>query len=489
MRRVHPFLSPLGIGMTIVIFLGMGLSFIKDGSWMFSPGKLTAQNSTGRSLGGFRSHAELDRECQRCHAPLETTQADLCVRCHHNIMEQVSERTGTHAIVENLSECRACHPDHQGRDFDTTAAAFGLFNHERTNFSLTWHQVDYDVGPIVCIDCHQRTGGFSLKPEACIDCHIESNAEFMTQHVQGLGDECLACHDGSGEIANFDHSLTQFPLEGEHLNIQCVDCHTDGQFEELAIACSACHNEPEVHTGLFSSNCEACHTSINWSALVGLNGREFDHFADTQFSLGRHLKNYAAQPMKCGDCHTSPDGVEVLFELRYCVNCHERKDIVFMDEHQTQFGMDCLVCHDGVDRMQDFDHASFFVLDGAHSESECVACHVDQVFRGTPSACAACHREPEIHAGIFGLQCENCHSTSAWAPAQMVEHTFPLDHGDQGMVACETCHIERYTEYTCYGCHEHQPGEILSEHLEEGISQTELIDCVACHPDGREHKD
>jgi hypothetical protein len=71
----------------------------------------------------------------------------------------------------------------------------------------------------------------------------------------------------------------------------------------------------------------------------------------------------------------------------------------------------------------------------------------------------------------------------------MVEHIFPLDHGEQGMVSCETCHIERYTAYTCYGCHEHQPGEILSEHIEEGISQTELDDCMTCHPDGREHDD
>jgi hypothetical protein len=66
----------------------------------------------------------------------------------------------------------------------------------------------------------------------------------------------------------------------------------------------------------------------------------------------------------------------------------------------------------------------------------------------------------------------------------MVAHTFPLDHGEQGLIACEVCHVDRYTEYTCYGCHEHQPGEILSKHLEEGISRGELENCIACHATG-----
>ncbi|MGQ9768653.1 MAG: hypothetical protein ACUVSS_15535 [Anaerolineae bacterium] len=38
--------------------------------------------------------------------------------------------------------------------------------------------------------------------------------------------------------------------------------------------------------------------------------------------------------------------------------------------------------------------------------------------------------------------------------------------------------------YTCYGCHEHTPAKIESEHLEEGIWN--FADCVKCHPTGRE---
>lgn len=64
-------------------------------------------------------------------------------------------------------------------------------------------------------------------------------------------------------------------------------------------------------------------------------------------------------------------------------------------------------------------------------------------------------------------------------------HDFPLDHGGQGEVACETCHSASYTQYTCYGCHEHQPEEIRQEHSEENIDLEALQSCAECHPDGR----
>ena len=446
MRRVHPLLSPLGISFTILIFLGLGFSFWRDGSAMFSPGALSAKSATGKESGGYESHAAFENECRFCHAPLETTQADLCVRCHTNIMRQVADERGTHAQIAQLAECRACHPDHKGRDFDPSAAAFAHFDHNQTRFVLTWHQVDYALKAMTCENCHSQANGFALKSTACEDCHANYDPAFMAEHLLAVGNNCLVCHDGSGRIANFDHSITRFPLAGQHAEIQCVDCHTDGQFGTLASDCAACHAEPEIHAGFFSTNCEACHTPLDWSALVNLAGGLFDHFEQTRFSLNRHQRDFAGLVMNCAACHTSPDGIQVAFEQWICVDCHTIEDAVFLDEHQMQFGRDCLACHDGVDRMDNFDHARFFPLEGAHLNAECTACHADRVFSGTPAECAACHNEPEIHAGIFGLQCESCHSTVAWSPAQMVEHTFPLDHGEQGLVACETCHTASYTE-------------------------------------------
>ena len=140
--------------------------------------------------------------------------------------------------------------------------------------------------------------------------------------------------------------------------------------------------------------------------------------------------------------------------------------------------------------MSGFDHETFFPLAGRHASSACETCHLigeaGRVFKGTPTACHQCHAEPQIHAGFFGLQCEYCHSTDAWVPAQLSQHAFPLSHGEQGVLECQACHTDSYTTYTCYGCHEHQPEETAEKHVEEGISRAELPNCTKCHPQGEE---
>jgi hypothetical protein len=60
-------------------------------------------------------------------------------------------------------------------------------------------------------------------------------------------------------------------------------------------------------------------------------------------------------------------------------------------------------------------------------------------------------------------------------------HIFPLEHGSQEPPLCQSCHKDRYTEYTCYGCHEHQPETVLTSHLQAGIPELEIPACITCH--------
>jgi hypothetical protein len=110
---------------------------------------------------------------------------------------------------------------------------------------------------------------------------------------------------------------------------------------------------------------------------------------------------------------------------------------------------------------------------------------VGNLYKDTADACSACHLEPQIHAGYFGLTCEYCHVTSGWYPAQLINHQFPIDHGDEGELECQDCHADTYADYSCYGCHEHQKVEIVDDHREDGISDEEIPMCVDCHAHGR----
>lgn len=99
-----------------------------------------------------------------------------------------------------------------------------------------------------------------------------------------------------------------------------------------------------------------------------------------------------------------------------------------------------------------------------------------------PHQCVACHEDPEVHIGRFGLDCVRCHSLEAWTPALLTRHTFRIDHGDEGEVACQTCHIATYTEHTCYECHDHKPEDMAAAHEQEGIF--DFQQCIDCHPTG-----
>ena len=111
-------------------------------------------------------------------------------------------------------------------------------------------------------------------------------------------------------------------------------------------------------------------------AAAQLDGKQFEHTQTTGFSLARHQKDYQDQPLTCTGCH-SKDLAN--FDLQMCIDCHSQGEerAAFMLDHQAKFGPDCLQCHDGADRMSNFDHANFFLLDGKHAEAECSACHQD----------------------------------------------------------------------------------------------------------------
>jgi hypothetical protein len=485
MKRDNAFLSPIGFLLMFFFFLGLGYSVWRSGGLAFSPGPLTDKRRSGVQLQGFRSHAEFETACQACHQPLKARQDGLCQACHTDIAAQRAGKSGLHARIQGVADCAACHRDHRGRDFDPSSGDLASFDHAVTGFSLVWHQVTYAAAPMGCVACHGNGPSYARADPACLECHAGRATDFMRQHIQDFGAACSSCHDGLDKMVGFDHNQTGFQLSGKHAAARCADCHVQGRFQGTPTDCARCHTEPRLHQGLFSAHCEDCHTLDSWKP-ASLASKPFDHDRATTFSLARHAQDYAGQPMTCQECHSN--GVALVgflpFPQAACVDCHAANDATFMDQHQAQFGSDCLVCHDGADRLSDFDHANFFPLEGRHAEIDCTACHQDQGYRGTPKECVRCHAEPPIHAGSFGLQCQWCHSAAAWAPARLRAHPFPLDHGWQGETACQVCHPSTYVEYTCYGCHTHQPQPVLDSHLQQGISIEELPACTNCHPAG-----
>ncbi len=466
-------------------FAVVALALVWQGPTIFSPGPLSAQRLRGDVLGGVRSHADLEEQCSRCHLPWKP-QGLLCLECHDRIEGELQSRTALHARFPEPLRCQNCHPDHRGREADLLTPALQRFDHELTRFSLRRHRFRYDLTAMACTDCHTRWPVDQGAPitQQCMACHRQAEPEFMANHIALFGNACLECHDGRDTMAAFDHSQTGFPLEGRHQEVACEACHVQGRFAGTPTSCNACHEEPDVHRGLFAATCQECHTPAGWSPVLW-QGRSFDHARDAGFSLARHRRDpLTGEAITCVACH-EPQNLN-RFRGESCQQCHEARAPEFMAQHVAQVGPVCLQCHDGVDRMRAFDHNRVFPLVGGHAGVACTACHQGFRFTGTPASCANCHQEPEFHRDLFGQQCEYCHTVEAWSPAALRVHRFPLDHGGASPQACAVCHTgNRYVAYTCYRCHEHTPEGIRRTHLAAGIPESQLAQCVACHPGGR----
>ncbi len=523
-----------GVIAALVAVLLVAAIFLLNGGSLFSPGALSAKN--GYSRGGVTSHAELNGNCAACHtAPWEkTTMADRCLACHWEVATELQTPGALHNVLlakDSAATCRTCHTDHKGANASITSMPSGDFPHDTLGFSLKAHPKLSNGNPFTCQDCHPQ-GPATFDVKTCTTCHASIDATFMTRHTTAYGSACLSCHDGKESYGKaFNHNQVAFTLTGKHASLDCGACHTGSRtiadLKATQTNCFACHQKDDTHKGAFGQNCAACHNTTDWKQAT------FDH-ATTAFPLTGahslvdctkcHVNNVfkgtptdcfachqkddhhqGAFGQDCAACHTTAAWLPASFDHSKsafpltgahttvdCVKCHvnnvfkgtptdcfacHQKD----DHHQGAFGQDCAACHTTSAWLPaSFDHSkSAFPLTGAHLNVDCTKCHVNNVFKGTPTACSACHTDPPIHKDLFGLDCASCHNTTAWLPATFnLAHTFPLNHGGAN-ANCQTCHPTSLASYTCYTCH----ANIKNDRRHAGFAN--LDNCIACHPNGR----
>src|SRR6185437_9689974 len=316
-----------------------------------------------------------------------------CRDCHNakHIDESVrgllQHKDLNHTYLGLSTRCAACHEDkHQGR-FGTDCARCHStegwnrtrldqqgFDHSKTRFPLTGMHVQ-----VKCEKCHSagadgRTRYAGIAFATCSACHSDP-------HKRTFKQDCSQCHSTStwkksSFEAKFDHSRTNFPLLGKHLEVQCMTCHVKGDFKApIAHAvCADCH-KPDPHGGQFAARadhgkCEACHTVAAWKPSTFTIA---DH-ARTNFPLVKPHDRVG-----CEKCHI-PAGAQTRFKIRFaaCVDCHS-------DVHEGQFAAApwmnrCEKCHTGTtfktsNYTLSLHQKSRFPLAGGHIAVACDQCH------------------------------------------------------------------------------------------------------------------
>ena len=473
-------------------------------------------SKTGYQLQG--KHAGL--ACNRCHTPDHIAGSELL---------SIQVRDKTRSFLGVSQNCLNCHKDeHGGRLGQNCQQCHNFedwknvtqFDHNKTRYPLTGLH-----GQVACAKCH--TPGPDNKPRyigllftACSDCHHDPHHGSFAQH------SCQSCHNTAGwkrvsletVSERFDHSKTKYPLEGKHQTLDCLRCHTDGNFKKpLAFQrCLDCHQDE--HNGQFltradKGDCVSCHN---------LQG-----FTPTTFGVKQHAAT--AYPLvqkhasvECAKCHI-PKGKDTLYRVKFaqCTDCHQ-------DEHQGQFAgapylNRCEQCHD----LKGYRPATFslarhkqtrFPLTGGHIATACGECHKPwsslkgetgedtgyqhlenaAVFRFDDRSCTVCHADP--HQGQFkdrmqltkaagrASGCEACHNTDSWHDLRAFDHSktsFPLLGAHRG-TACIACHKPpdlgtklvqadfKAAPTKCEQCHE-------DIHGGQFAGASKITPCATCH--------
>jgi len=295
---------------------------------------------------------------------------------------------------------------------------------------------------------------------------------------------CDVCHNPEGwkvkpGDVKFDHTTTDFPLEGRHKSVSCRDCHTTLSFKEDAKECASCHQEP--HFGQFGVQCAVCHSPDGWENRSQMAARH----ALTRFPLaGAHRE------VDCLSCHTGGRYVGTPTE---CVGCHLPDFNATSSPAHTQAGFsgNCTACH-SLDKPTwigaAFTHTASFQLTGGHASQSCSECH-QAGYANTSTACFSCHAtaygsttNPNHAASEFSQICEQCHTTLDWRPAQFDHNLarFQLT-GAHIRVDCASCHEGgRYTgtSQECYGCHQSDFQNVSDPNHVSGAYDH---NCAACH--------
>jgi len=260
---------------------------------------------------------------------------------------------------------------------------------------------------------------------------------------------------------------------------ECNNCHESFSKKTQTRLCRKCHKKVDVdivrkkgyHGRIRNINkieCKVCHTDHKGrnKDIVKLNKQTFNH-NKTDFALKSKHRS-----VSCLSCHKKTE----LYRKApaTCYSCHKKTDI-----HKGKLGKKCQQCHNekswGKSR---FDHdKTDFKLIGAHKDTDCNSCHINQQYKKTPDKCYQCHITKDVHAGNFGNKCNSCHRSTKWKKIFFNHHkeTKYALKGKHIKISCYACHkknpYKNDTPKKCYNCHK-------TSDIHQGIFGKK---CTACH--------
>jgi hypothetical protein len=285
--------------------------------------------------------AHATKPCNSCHVNgnYNLTYTD-CWQCHQSTYTNTANPA--HATNQFPHDCTLCHAQ--------TSWVPSTFNHSSTAFPL---QGAHTTRP--CNDCHVN-GNYSLHYTDCYQCHqSDFNGVTNPNHVSNqFSHICTTCHTQTAWLpSTFNHSTTNFPLQGAHVSQACSKCHINGNYQLVYTDCYQCHQTkfssattPANHTALsLSHNCATCHNQTSWSPASIFRTSHSQNYpsAFPIYTGSRHA--YPSRWSNCNQCHTANN------THAFCCTaaCHTNQSSLAGDHSgvsgYTYSCTSCVTCH------------------------------------------------------------------------------------------------------------------------------------------------
>jgi len=283
-----------------------------------------------------------------------------------------------------------------------------------------------------------------------------------------------------GSLAN-QHDF--YPLVGEHTQLECTACHSDGVYDGTPNWCEACHGDdkPAEH---FIGDCGSCHTPVSWEDA------NFDHsLVGTTECLTCHSDEKPSNHYgnQCSACHYTNAWTPADFNHKVvgavdCVSCHST------DKPVNHYDGQCSNCHNTDNwRNVNFNHSGQTNCQSCHSgdrpsghyDGQCSSCHDTNNWRNVnfnhsgQTNCQSCH-SGDRPSGHYDGQCSSCHNTNNWQNAS-------FNHS--GQTNCQSCHSgdkpSGHFSGQCSQCHNTNDWDDAS------FNHSAQKDCISCHAGDR----
>jgi hypothetical protein len=257
------------------------------------------------------------------------------------------------------------------------------------------------------------------------------------------------------DYANFDHQTTGFPLDGQHLNLRCEQCHLRGIFTGTSKLCLGCHIQGNPLSAVFMpanhiptpEPCDTCHTTNTFQ--------------------GTHFAHASVMPGTCAQCHNNVNATgksaKHLPTTAACDQCHTT--VSFTSSFATfpsghiPTSQACNVCH---------DPAKFVpgMMNHAGISGGCTVCHAADAPGIAPLVFTIKYANSGAPAVTLTPTSQNYHP-----PTSALPQHFPISF------SCEQCHRTPTTTMPATAAAGGFGGGTMNH---KGITSG----CEKCHADG-----